>query len=293
MTHYNEATAGALSGVIGTILGFPLDAVKSRMQIYPSRPVGWIFQSIHAEDGWRSFYRGLASPLFSLVILNSMNFTLYSKFRQFYGQYPTSSPVMPTSANMSGGGINHGKVNDSFGAKGQFFDVRVLVAGASVGPFAAFVSTPFEFLKIQMQFNRLQVAAMAKASLTATNSHIQYKNTLHACTSIVKNYGVRPLFTGHAVNTAREMLFLSVYFGVYEHSKSLFLSLINSPALAIPIAGGISGALGWVLSYPLDCIKGNIQGVSLSAEFNSMQRKKTFINVAREIVGKNGFFWII
>lgn len=34
-------------------------------------------------------------------------------------------------------------------------------------------------------------------------------------------------------------------------------------AVAVPVAGGISGAAAWFLSYPLDCIKANIQGQRL------------------------------
>ncbi len=30
--------------------------------------------------------------------------------------------------------------------------------------------------------------------------------------------------------------------------------------VSIPVAGGFSGAIGWFISFPLDCIKSNIQG---------------------------------
>ena len=91
-----------------------------------------------------------------------------------------------------------------------------------------------------------------------------------------------------------QFLFCSTYFGVYEHGKRL-LSLrgdhssnttsvainiapsssnsINSgprqwslPAsVAVPLAGGTSGCLAWFLSYPLDCVKSNLQGGHLVA----------------------------
>ena len=30
--------------------------------------------------------------------------------------------------------------------------------------------------------------------------------------------------------------------------------------LAVPLAGGLSGAVGWFVSYPLDCVKAQVQG---------------------------------
>lgn len=65
-------------------------------------------------------------------------------------------------------------------------------------------------------------------------------------------------YRGHVVNTVRESLFQAVYFGVYEHIKSLLVEYIPSK-VAIPIAGGLSGAAGWFSSYPLDCIRTHIQ----------------------------------
>jgi hypothetical protein len=54
---------------------------------------------------------------------------------------------------------------------------------------------------------------------------------------------------------------------VYEHGKSAFASLLcdrlkvcDSPAAAIPLSGGLSGACAWFVSFPLDCVKSGLQG---------------------------------
>jgi hypothetical protein len=75
---------------------------------------------------------------------------------------------------------------------------------------------------------------------------------------------------GHVVNTVRESLFQAVYFGVYEHIKS-YLAEHLPRNVAVPVAGGLSGAAGWFFSYPLDCIRTNIQ-VCVAA---SMDRRGT------------------
>lgn len=343
--HFDDLIAGASAGVVGTVLGFPLDAIKSRMQIHSNKPIGWVLRSIYKEDGIRSFYRGLGSPLVALVILNSMNFTLYSSFRDALGRdssFPSSRPGMDDNSNSYGTNFS-----SSSSSRSVFptLDLKVVLAGAAVGPFAAFVSTPFEYLKMQMQFNRLQVAAAAAASASSaadgvtgaisagavsSTSPILYRNTMHAFFSILRTHGLPALYTAHGVNAAREMLFLGTYFGVYEHSKQAFEALFasisryafssssslvderlssggassstsagndndssgNSSRIAIPVAGGVSGAIGWLVSYPLDCIKGNLQGQppgAYSTQLSLAERKKhTFTAVAREILQTRG-----
>ena len=269
------------------------------MQVYNNKSISNVLISIYREEGWKSFYRGLAAPLCALVVLNSMNFTLYAQFRHLLDSSYTSGDTVVDG-----------------------FDGRVLVAGCLIGPFAGVVSTPFEFLKIQMQFNRIQCDLDAAASqVKATNAAgsgtttgstvsgtVRYRNTFHACRTIVTNYGYRPLYTGHTVNTLREMVFLTTYFGLYEHTKMLIVSALTLPtSISIPIAGGISGAIGWLISYPLDCVKGNIQNINLKEIAQNTQKhvrnptqlinvstgsnaSSGIISTARNIINKNGFF---
>ncbi|KAK3288379.1 hypothetical protein CYMTET_4133 [Cymbomonas tetramitiformis] len=160
----------------------------------------------------------------ALTILNTMNFASYSYFRRIMD--------VPDEAFQQQIG----------------FDVRIPIAGALGGPLLSIISTPFELLKTQMQLDNVSAK--------------RYRGSLHAAQSILKEHGVRSFYTGHLVNSTREMTFLACYFGVYEHSKASFARTLPS-SLAIPVAGGISGACAWFLSYPLDCIKANIQGQRL------------------------------
>ena len=50
--------------------------------------------------------------------------------------------------------------------------------------------------------------------------------------------------------------------------NSSFNDLVNGrlpSSVAVPLAGGTSGCLAWFLSYPLDCVKSNLQGRHLVA----------------------------
>jgi hypothetical protein len=72
--------------------------------------------------------------------------------------------------------------------------------------------------------------------------------------------------TGHCVLAGPVSVFFSAA-QVYEHGKSAFASLLcdrlkvcDSPAAAIPLSGGLSGACAWFVSFPLDCVKSGLQG---------------------------------
>ena len=110
---------------------------------------------------------------------------------------------------------------------------------------------------------------------------LRYRTSLHATVGIVWKEGVFGLYHGHAVNTSREVVFLSTYFSVYEHTKTSIASVVYK-AIAIPLAGGLSGAAGWVISFPLDCVKSHIQTHSTA---NS---KLTFLPTLIQIIKSKG-----
>lgn len=220
-----DAYAGAGAGLFGTLIGYPLDVVKGRMQV-GGASMAVTIKDMYARESVAGFYRGVLPPIISLTLLNTINFSNYA------------FAVNALSIDRSAG------------------NPIVFLAGAAVGPAAAVISTPFEFLKIQLQFSQ--------------RSSVPYKNTVDAAYKILRTYGVRTIYTGHIINTYREMLFLGTYFAVYEYVKGFLCQRMNT-SLAIPVSGGLAGAIGWFVSFPLDAIKTNIQSVKLEkANFSSV-----------------------
>ena len=190
---------------------------------------------IYSEGGVAGFYRGIASPLLSLVILNTLNFSAYAQFRQLLG--------LPKNAD----------TNDYKNS------IRIAIAASCVGPFSALISTPFEYVKTQMQLNVTLNTASTSSQKASAPTRPPINSSIALAYTTTKNRGLGGLYVGHAVNTTREMVFLATYFSVYEHSKSAFIEAMPA-TIAVPVAGGFSGSIGWFVSFPLDCIKANIQG---------------------------------
>jgi len=232
-----EAVAGCAAGVVGTLIGYPLDSIKTRMQAGAGgkqAASGMLSMGRHIlqAEGGNGFYRGVASPLAALTILNTLNFSSYATFRRVYG------------------------VDDAKIVRGGF-EWRVSLAAASVGPLASLISTPFELVKTQMVINSKGQSAQAGA---------KRPSSVKAALALVREHGFRSLYVAHAVNTTREVVFLGTYFTVYEHCKNGLSNHLSrswgiSDKGSIPVAGGIAGAVGWFLSFPFDCVKSNIQGL--------------------------------
>ena len=105
------------------------------------------------------------------------------------------------------------------------------------------------------------------------------------------------------MNTVRECIFLSTYFYTYEGLRGYLHSISNRgvgekpSAWTVPVAGGISGAWAWFVSFPLDCIKAGVQGQNLSnfeSKFSSngevvaSQKLKSF-DVLKDLLKTKGW----
>jgi solute carrier family 25 carnitine/acylcarnitine transporter 20/29 len=255
MSFQNEAVAGCAAGIVGTLLGYPLDVIKTRMQT-SQRALSATVYAIAHENGPKGFYIGLASPLLALTILNTMNFTAYN--------------FMCETFQVRGDRSEDGRFLRS---SNSLLQGNYALAGAAVGPLAALISTPFELVKTQVQLQKkLQPI---NSSLSPSSSAT--RGSLQIFLEIMRQHGPVALLRGHVVNTIREIVFLSTYFMIYEHGKEQLQSLHifdssssapqglrQSSEIAVPIAGGIAGAVGWAVSFPLDNIKSHIQSSSLS-----------------------------
>ena len=120
------------------------------------------------------------------------------------------------------------------------------------------------------------------------------------------------MFTGNVVNTWREGVFCVAYFGAYDNLKTFLIDALPRLAtkisglvggndasdrsnegpvspfltpLAIAMAGSASGMAGWFTSFPLDCIKTNIQQRAVWKD-----EKPSIWRVGKQIIQTRGFF---
>ena len=266
----HEAAAGAWAGLVGTVLGYPLDVVKSRMQTahagarvanatnpatsasvrprgVPGESAGFVasFTKLAREEGLRGAYRGLGPPVCMMMLMNAVNFTAFNRAKEALG---VDGPVgIGARAHEDG----HRRPSASV------VDWRVVAAATAVGPPCALIGTPFELVKLQMQMEARHAGHRRKLESSA----FRFATTLHS------TYGWRVFYLGGATNVARECLFNAVFFSTFEHTRFGFADLCEERGIrrevAIATAGGLAGAAAWLLSLPLDCVKSGVQGQDL------------------------------
>ena len=182
---------------------------QTLMQTQGIKSIGVATSTVYKNSGTYGFFRGILSPLISLSILNTVNFSTYNACRRII------SPIVKDRSYV------------------------VPLAGSCVGIVAALISTPFELVKLQAQL-----------SSTLGGS----KGAMKIAVTVIRSHGLTALYTGHAVNTSREVIFLSTYFSVYEALKSSLTYYIPQ-WFGITLSGGLAGSAGWLLSFPLDTVK--------------------------------------
>mmetsp|Transcript_18308 Transcript_18308/g.39571 ORF Transcript_18308/g.39571 Transcript_18308/m.39571 type:complete len:392 (+) Transcript_18308:43-1218(+) len=274
-----EAIGGFSAGIVGTLLGFPLDLVKTRMQTQLSSSATnklstiSLLSHILRTEGISNVYKGVGPPLLSLSIVNTLSFTSYSYFRQNYF---------------------HGQ---------DGWDYNNALSGMCGAPIFGLVTTPENFLKTQMQLDNVQ---SQREKSNGQQKQIQqqkptgrFTNSFHCAKTLANAHGLPVLYTGHVINTIREAAFVGTYFFCYEGYKGEFRNMILgiekllstsvdnntststdchdsswSTSLAIPMAGGCAGATAWALTFPLDCVRAGVQGQPIPSSPSKVQLQK-------------------
>ncbi|CAB9512442.1 Congested-like trachea protein [Seminavis robusta] len=249
--------AGFSSGVTGTVIGYPLDLLKTRMQVASkdykpgTSPTMWRMSvSILKNEGIRGLFKGLMAPLVSISFLSSTTFGSYTWLRRKVGAQ-----------------------------KG--WDVRNAVAAGVTAPVMSWVTTMEGVVRTQMQMDNV--------------GKKQYHGSWHCLTTISKVHGVHTLFTGLAVTTLRDAAYLCAYFYVYEGLKATLTGngfqnnyFTVRPELAVPLAGGTAGAMAWLCSFPVDCVRAGVQGQNLEINANTNPHRKKGRQVFQELMASRG-----
>lgn len=295
-----EAIGGFAAGIVGTLLGFPLDLVKTRMQTQLSSSATKqlstlsLLSHILRTEGISGVYKGVGPPLLSLSIVNTLSFTSYSYFRQnyFYGQ--------------------------------DGWDYNNALSGMMGAPIFGIVTTPENFLKTQMQLDNVQDERkkVQKSRPNQLQSNVRememqqqkprgkYTSSFHCARTLVSSHGLTVLYTGHVINTIREAAFVGTYFFCYEGYKSEFRKLLLgvdkliwssadssnshdapwSTTLAIPMAGGCAGATAWAFTFPMDCVRAGVQGQPIPSLQSAGQLKKQgALEILKHLLQSKGF----
>lgn len=223
-----QLLSGAIAGVSELLVMYPLDVVKTRMQLQTSKSIvqyNGLFDCIKkivAKEGTSQLYKGITSPILMEAPKRATKFAFNEKFIKFY--------------------------SDNF-FEGQLNQRVSIMSGASAGVAEACVIVPFELVKVRLQD-------------TVSNKNL--KGPLDAVKAIILKDGILGLYNGLESTIWRHGSWNAGYFGIIYQIRSLLPKATNKidKVKNDLLAGTVGGTMGCVLSTPFDVVKSRIQSVS-------------------------------
>lgn len=222
-----QFAAGAVAGVSEILVMYPLDVVKTRVQLQKGKGVGEeayngmmdCFRKIIKNEGVSRLYRGITAPILMEAPKRATKFAANDAWGKWY--------------------------RDLFGMAKMNQQLSILT-GASAGATEAFVVVPFELIKIRMQDR----ASAGK-----------YSGIVDCLVKTVKAEGPLALYNGLESTLWRHILWNAGYFGIIFQARGL-LPKAEEKKQQIRndiVAGTIGGTVGTILNTPMDVVKSRIQ----------------------------------
>ncbi|KAH7323696.1 mitochondrial carrier domain-containing protein [Rhexocercosporidium sp. MPI-PUGE-AT-0058] len=220
-----QFAAGAVAGVSEILVMYPLDVVKTRIQLQSGTAVGEdaysgmmdCFRKIVRNEGFSRLYRGIEAPILMEAPKRATKFAANDAWGKFY--------------------------RESFGVAKMNQSLSVLT-GATAGATEALVVVPFELVKIRLQ-----------------DRTSQYKGMMDVVIKTVKTEGPLALYNGLESTMWRHILWNAGYFGCIFQVRELLPKTENKTTQMgfDLLSGATGGTVGTIVNTPMDVVKSRIQ----------------------------------
>lgn len=222
-----QFVSGAVAGVSELLVMYPLDVVKTRMQLQIGSGVagGPVYNGvvdclgqIVKREGFSRLYKGISSPMLMEAPKRATKFACNDSYQKmFKGLY----------------GVE--KMNQQIS----------IMSGSLAGVTEACVIVPFELVKIRLQ-----------------DVNSKFSGPMEVVLKTVKQNGIFSLYNGLESTMWRNAFWNGGYFGVIFQIRALLPEAkTNSEKTRNDlIAGTIGGTVGTLLNTPFDVVKSRIQG---------------------------------
>ncbi|PVU85524.1 hypothetical protein BB560_006994 [Smittium megazygosporum] len=249
---YLHLTAGAAAGILEHSVVYPLDSIKTRMQVVGvNRNMIYStmfdsFRLVSTTEGFRSLWRGISSMIMGAGPAHAVHFAVYEQAKHTLSFGNTSS--QPFVAGVAGG------------------------IGTAV---SEFLMNPFDVVKQRMQAN------------SST-----YSSILSCTRSVFKTEGISAFFVSYPTTLIMNIPLQTIQFGLYEFFKTSFSDPSEYSPFTHILSGSLSGAIAAAVTTPIDCAKTLLQtrGISHDASVRSVNGIFTSLKAITSTFGFRGLF---
>lgn len=222
-----QFAAGAIAGISEILVMYPLDIVKTRIQLQSSKGtevdsyngMADCFKKIVRNEGFNRLYRGIGAPIIMEAPKRATKFAANEFWGAFYRDLTGAS-----------------KMNQPLS----------ILAGASAGATESIAVVPFDLIKIRMQ-DRSSIG--------------KYSGLVDCVVKTIKAEGPLALYNGFESTMWRHSLWNAGYFGCIYQVREYLPKSDNQTTqlLNTLISGAIGGTVGTILNTPMDVVKSRIQ----------------------------------
>ncbi|KAK6199473.1 RNA splicing protein and member of the mitochondrial carrier family [Scheffersomyces amazonensis] len=274
-------SAGAFAGIMEHTVMYPIDSLKTRMQVATStqefsKSVISTINKISSSEGAYSLWRGVSSVVVGAGPAHAVYFSVFE-----------AAKTLLVNRIIHNGNPNHSNTNSNGSSKLVTDENHPLIAslaGIAATTASDALMTPFDVLKQRMQ-----------ATASSSNQLQKGKNNtvklLQTASSLYRHEGVSAFYISYPTTLFTNIPFAALNFGFYEYC-SLMLNPDNNynPYLHC-VSGGIAGGIAAALTTPLDCIKTALQtrGISQNENLRNVTGFKTAARAIHKEFGIRGF----
>ncbi|XP_002917516.1 solute carrier family 25 member 47 [Ailuropoda melanoleuca] len=245
-----DFVAGAIGGVCGVAVGYPLDTVKVKIQTEPKyRGIWHCVWDTYRQERVRGFYRGLSLPVCTVSLVSSVSFGTYRHCLAHICRFRYGSP-------------------DAKPAK-----TDITLSGFASGLVRVFLTSPTEVAKVRLQTQTQTQQRRPSASWPSAAPPVcpvpparsvsgpKYRGPLHCLATVAHEEGLRGLYKGSSALLLRDGHSFATYFLSYTLlCEQLTPTGHSQPDVwGVLVAGGCAGVLAWAVATPMDVIKSRLQ----------------------------------
>ncbi|KAH7918717.1 mitochondrial carrier [Leucogyrophana mollusca] len=211
--------AGALAGITEHAVMFPIDSIKTRMQVFATSPaavytgIGNAFTRISSTEGMRALWRGVSSVILGAGPAHAVHFGMYEAVKELAGGNEGGNQWVATS-----------------------------LAGASATIASDALMNPFDVIKQRMQVHQSE-----------------FRSVFTALRVVYRNEGLGAFYVSYPTTLTMSVPFTAVQFTVYEQIKRVLNPSGDYSPVTHMIGGGLAGGVAAGVTTPLDVAKTLLQ----------------------------------
>lgn len=243
--------AGALAGISEHAVMFPIDSIKTRMQVFTASPVavysgvGNAFTRISSTEGARALWRGVSSVVLGAGPAHAVHFGTLEAVKELAGGNEAGNQWMAHS-----------------------------LAGASATIASDALMNPFDVIKQRMQIHQSEFRSVLTCART-----VYYKE------------GLAAFYVSYPTTLAISIPFNAIQYTVYEQVKRFMNPRNEYSPVSHITAGAVAGAVAAAVTTPLDVAKTMLQtrGTSHEADIRNVNGMVDAFRIIWKRDGIRGF----